>query len=86
MKQETKDQIIEILMTIYQIPGEFFIAGIISIEVGKSMLDFNGFSWILIVFGILCLFLEFISPFIAGFKLYEKAMKNLTKFIKIITK
>lgn len=79
---ETKKQIVEILVTIYQIPGEFFIAGIISKEIGKSMLSFTNYGYILIIFGIFCIVMEVISPLIAGIRLYEKAIENINKIFR----
>lgn len=82
MNKETKEQIVEILTSIYQIPGEFFIAGLISKGIGESMISFTKWGYVLIIFGIFLFALEIISPFIAGIKLYEKAVKNVKRFIK----
>jgi hypothetical protein len=82
MKHDTREQIAEILMAVYQIPGEFFIAGIVLIGIGQAFLEISNLGLILIFFGIFFLVLEAISPIIAGVKLYEKAIKNIKKMFK----
>ncbi|MFW9881586.1 MAG: hypothetical protein ACFFG0_51630 [Candidatus Thorarchaeota archaeon] len=82
MNNRTKDQIKEILMAIYQIPGEFFIGGAASIGIGQAMLSFTNLGIILILFGIFLFILEIISPIIAGIELYEKALKNVKRLFK----
>ncbi len=77
--EETKEQIIDVLMAIYNIPGEFFIIGIISIGIGKII---PNYGWILILFGTICFVLEIISPIIAGIELYKKAIKNIKRFFE----
>lgn len=76
------EDIIEILTAIYQIPGEYFIAGIISGGIGSSMLNFTNWGYVLIVFGVICLIIEIVLPFLAGVRLYEKAVNNLINLFK----
>ena len=80
--QETKNQIIEILMAWYQIPGEFLIGGIVALGIGNSMLSFTKLGLILIILGYFLIILEIVAPFIVGLQLYQKAIKNITKFFK----
>ena len=79
MNKDTKDQLIEVLTEIYQIPGQYFIAGIVLIGIGESMQGLTIGGNILIAFGILFFIIEAVSPIIAGIKLYEKAVKNLKR-------
>jgi len=82
MDKETKEQIIEVLMSLYQVPGQYFIAGIISLGIGKSMLKFTNWGLILIIFGIICFVLEIISPIFTGIKLYKKAIENIKRIFR----
>jgi hypothetical protein len=79
MVEGTREQISEVLMAIYQVPGEFFIVGLVVKGIGESFLSFTEYGHILVAFGTFLIIMEFISPFIAGIKLYEKAMKNIRR-------
>jgi len=85
MEDETKEQIITIIKSLYQIPGQYFIAGVVSIGIGKAILDFTNWGLVLIILGIIFIALEIISPIIAGVELYEKGVKRLEKFLKDIS-
>ena len=78
----TKEDIVEILLAIYQVPGQFFIGGLISIGIGNSFLSFTDWGYLLIVLGIIFLIIEAVSPILAGVKLYNKALKNIKKIFK----
>lgn len=77
-----KEDIIEIILAIYQVPGQYFIGGIISFGIGISFLELTNWGWLLIVFAIFLFALEVISPILAGRRLYEKAVKNLRRLFK----
>ncbi|MBU4308648.1 MAG: hypothetical protein KJ566_02550 [Nanoarchaeota archaeon] len=79
MGEKTKEQIIEIIMALYKIPGQYFIAGIIAIGIGESFLEITNGGILLIILGIFFFILEILSPIIAGKELYEKAKDNLKK-------
>lgn len=76
------EDIIEILTAIYQIPGEYFIAGIVAGGIGSSMLSFTNWGYVLIVLGIIFIAIEIALPFVAGVRLYEKAVNNIKRLFK----
>jgi len=44
------------------------------------MLSFTNWGYVLIILAYILFGLEIISPFIAGLKLYKKAIKNIKEF------
>lgn len=77
MKKGTKKDIVEILMAIYKIPGQYVIGGIIAIAFWKAMKDLTKWSILLLILGIFLFSLEVVSPILAGKRLYEKFVKWL---------
>jgi hypothetical protein len=45
MDEDTKEEIIELLMAIYKIPGQWFIGGIILLWIGKSMIEYTNYRY-----------------------------------------
>ena len=78
----TKEDIIEILLTIYQVPGQFFICSLIALGIGNSFLSFTNWGYLLIVLGIIFIIIEAVSPILAGARLYNKALENIKKIFK----
>ncbi|MBS3108466.1 hypothetical protein J4409_01205 [Candidatus Woesearchaeota archaeon] len=72
MNENTKEDVVEVLMAIYKIPGQYFIAGIISFAFWNAMRDLTNWAIIFLLFGVFCFVLEIISPILAGKRLYNK--------------
>jgi hypothetical protein len=76
-EKDIQDKIIEILLTIYYVPGQFFLASILALgfyEVSKVI--------IFLFFSIFFMSLEIISPILVGVELYENAIEKIKEFIK----
>ncbi len=82
MNEETKEQIAEILMAWYKIPGQYFITFLILLEFGETILKLTNWAYIILILSIFFLILEIISPFIAGVKLYNKAIKSIKNLFR----
>ncbi|MBR9705273.1 hypothetical protein GOV12_07710 [Candidatus Pacearchaeota archaeon] len=72
MKMTIKEDIVRILMAIYRVPGEFFIAGIILIWLWNVTKELTNWSLLFLIFALFFFALEIISPILAGIRLYEK--------------
>lgn len=70
-----KEDIIEILLAVYKVPGEFAIAGIIAFAFWNAMKDLTGWSFIFLILGIFFVILEILSPFLVGLRLYKNIFK-----------
>jgi site-specific recombinase len=79
---QIKEDIIEILMAIYKIPGQYFIAGIILFAFWNGMKDLTNWAIVFLLFGIFFFSLEIISPILAGKRLYENLVKWWRKHLK----
>ncbi len=83
MDEDTKEEIIELLMAIYKIPGQWFIGGIILLWIGKSMIEYTNYRITLVFFGVIFIVLEVVSPILAGYELYKKAIDGIKNFFEI---
>lgn len=72
MKKEIKEDITEIIMFFYRIPGQYLIASMILFVFWKGMRDLTNLSLLFFIFGLFFIFLEIISPILAGKRLYDK--------------
>ena len=82
MNKKTKEDITEILMAIYKIPGQYFIAGIILFAFWNGMKDLTKWAIIFPLLGIFFFALEIISPILVGKRLYENLVKWWKKQFK----
>ncbi len=69
-----KEDIVEILCVIYKVPGEFFIASIISYYFWESTKILAPIFSVFLFFSIFFFILEIISPILAGMRIYEEAI------------
>lgn len=79
MNKSTKDDITELFIWLYNVPGQYFIFAMIFFALWKTM-QFTNFSIIFLIFGVFCLIVEIISPILAGKRLYLKALNNIKRF------
>ena len=79
MNRKTEDDIIELIRVIYKIPGQYLICAIFSFALWNAMKHITPWAVSLLIFGIICIILEILSPIIAGQRLYDKALKNIKK-------
>jgi hypothetical protein len=60
-----KEDLIEIISAIYGIPGQYWLAGYISLEFWKAMKDVNPYSWIMLLLATICFILDPLSLYFA---------------------
>jgi hypothetical protein len=82
MREQTKEDIVEIILAIYKVPGQYAIGAMIFFAFWDAMKDMTGWAILFPIFGVIFISLEILSPIMAGKRLYEKAMKNLKKLSK----
>ena len=82
MNNQIKNDITEIILEIYQVPGQYTIGAMILLAVWNIMKDKTEFAIILPIVAIVCIILEIVSPIIAGKRLYDQAVKNIKKLLK----
>jgi membrane-bound ClpP family serine protease len=82
MNKRTKKNIVEIILAFYKVPGEYAIGAMILFAIWNVMKDMTGWSIFILIFAIIFIFLEIISPIIAGKRLYDEALKNIKKILK----
>ncbi|MBW2982630.1 hypothetical protein KY343_07130 [Candidatus Woesearchaeota archaeon] len=79
---QIKEDIIEILMILYKIPGQYFIAGLISFYLWNGMKGLTNWAILFLIFGFLFLALEIISPILVGIRLYGNLVEWWGKYFK----
>lgn len=79
MNKQTKEDIIELILTVYKVPGQYIIFAMILFALWKATKDITGWSIFFLIFGLVFIILEIISPIMAGKRLYDKALKNIKK-------
>jgi hypothetical protein len=84
MNQQTKEDIIDVLLVLYHVPGQYSIGALTLFYIWLEMKDWNPWANILLFFIFFFLFLEIITPLLAGRRLLNKIKKNINKFLKKI--
>jgi len=78
-----KEDIITILLACYNIPGQYLIGAWILLELWKSMRDLTDWALILPIFAIFFIFIEIITPIMAGKRLWDKLKNSFNRLFKI---
>lgn len=79
MAKQEKEDIISVLAAAYKVPGEYFIASLVLFAVWKVMKEWNPYAWIALLFGIIFLALEVITPVAAGYRIINKIINYFSK-------
>jgi len=82
MNKQTEEDIIKVLLSFYNIPGQYFIGALILFAFWNSMKDITGWATWFLIFGIFFLFLEIITIIMAGKRLLVKLERNLNKIFR----
>lgn len=82
MNKKTKEDIIQILLAIYGIPGQYIIGAMILMAFWEAMKDMTSWAIFFPIFAILFVVLEVLTPIMAGKRLLEKVKKNFKKIFK----
>ena len=70
-----KEDVAEILMALYKIPGQYAIGAIVLWGFWKAMKDLTPWTLIFPTLAIFFIILEVLSPILAGIKIYERFKK-----------
>ena len=79
MNEKTKEEITEILLALYNVPGQYFIAAAILFAFWHAMKETTNWAILALIFGIMCTALEIITPILAGKRLLEKLSRNIKR-------
>jgi len=82
MNKQTKEDITEILLAFYKVPGQYVIGAMILFAFWNEMKDITRWAIFFPILGIVFIILEILSPIMAGKRIYDKALKNLKKLSK----
>ncbi len=82
MKSQTREDIVEILLAIYGVPGQYVIGAMILIAFWNAMKNMTGWAIFFPIFAIIFIILEVLTPILAGKRLLEKVKKNFKKIFK----
>jgi hypothetical protein len=82
MNKQTEEDITEILLAIYKVPGQYVIGAMILFALYDTTKELTNASIIFPIFAIIFIILEIISPIMAGKRLYKKAVKGIKKILK----
>lgn len=75
MTKQDKEDILTLLATAYKIPTQYFILGLTSLYLWKSMKDWNPYAWMMLLLAIMFFAFEIITPASAFQRLFEKVFK-----------
>lgn len=70
-----KEDIAEILMALYHIPGQYAIGAIILWGFWEAMKNLTNWAFIFPILAIIFIVLEILSPIFAGMRIYKKIVK-----------
>jgi len=82
MKKQTKQDVVEILLAIYGVPGQYVMGAMILMAFWNAMKDMTGWAIFFPIFAIIFIILEVLTPIMAGKRLLEKVKKNFRKIFK----
>ncbi len=82
MTNQIKEDIIEIILSIYKIPGQYAIGAMILFALWDAMKDMTGWAIFFLILAIVFIILEVLSPILAGKRIYDQAVKNFKKIFK----
>ena len=82
MSNQIKEDITEIILAFYKVPGQYAIGAIILFAFWNAMKDITGWAIFFPILAIVFIILEILSPIMAGKRLYDQAIRSIKKFFK----
>lgn len=82
MKKQTKQDIVDILLAIYGVPGQYIIGAMILMAFWNAMKDMTGWAIFFPILAFIFIILEVLTPIMAGKRLLEKVKNNFRKIFK----
>ena len=82
MNKQTKEDIVEILLAIYGVPGQYIIGAIILMAFWNAMKDMTNWAIFFPIIAFIFIILEVLTPIMAGKRLWEKIKRNFRRFFK----
>jgi len=80
MRSQAKDDIADILLAIYGVPGLYSIGALILFALGNAMQNLISWALLFQIVGVLFIILEIITPIMAGERLLQNLEKKFRKF------
>ena len=71
-----KEDVSDILMAVYKIPGQYTIGAILAFGFWNALRDLTNWAYVLLILGIFFILLEIISPILAGARIYKRFFKK----------